>query len=529
MKGKLRAVTLGCAVFFLGLALQGCDILRSSPFMVSSWNPGEGSHQDFTGPGISLEFSHEPDRYSVERSLSCTEDGLPLSGTFVWEGRRLSFFPAGGIRANRDYRINLSTDAQDTEGLSLDTAFEGTFSTRPDMERLVLTGSSPADGGSLVNSGGAAPGPCFEAFVLNFSRAVGPEHLYQYVSFSPSIRGLWQVSSDASDLTTAHFTPSEAWQNGRSYICTISADLPDKYDRPMGRTYSIHFTVGDDREPPVLVSIQALDAGGNAVQDLAFSDFEGETGPSAPVPLNEHFEISYGLTLEFSEPVDPATVKNRLFFQPALGFTLSPPYPESASFTVRFTDKPVYGTTYTLSLARAVADGTGNTSTRQVLCSFLVNGEGSKPPRFAGIRLPLAPGAAAGSEDPVAFGMDSAYGNLAIQAGSDQYPYEIPTNTWIELYFEAAPGAGIDLFSLMNSLNISATNSCLSFSPRKVIDSGFTWTDPEPGWEGLVRVEVQGLLTNRTDAGILTVSLSADLADTLGNRAGQSWSLPLCK
>lgn len=511
----------------LGIALVtvagGCDILRDAPFRVLQWSPGAGSHPEFTGPAIRLQLSHEADRYRVERSFSCNEDGLALSGTFSWEGRWLSFYPHGGIRANRDYRIGLSTEAQDKTGLSLEKAFEGFFSTRPEGSRMVLLETDPADGGLI---GGLTTGPCFDPLRLTFSQVLRVENLYQYVSFSPTIQGLWELESEGR---VARFTPSQAWQSGKNYLCTVGKDLPDSYDRPMGQTYRLHFSVGNDWEPPRLLALRALDREGHPVRDLNFIEYESDGGPGSSIPVNEHLERTYRLQLEFSEPVDPLTVKNRLSIQSGLSFTLSPPYPASTTFVLAFTDQAVYGTQYTLSVGRGITDAQGNPSTQQVLCSLLFNGQGSKPPRLVGIRLPLAPGGGAGNEEPRIYDMNTAFGDLPIENGVNRYPYEVPTDTWIELYFDLALGAHIDLFSLMNALTISATNGALTFAPRAVTNSGFTWLDPEPGWEAYERVEVRGLLTNGTNAGLVTVSLSADLADSLGNRAGNIQTLPLCK
>ncbi len=512
-------------VLFLicSLMWQGCDILRSSPFEVVSWIPGEGTHPGFTGPAIVLEFSHESDRYSVERSFTCTEDGLSLRGTFSWEGKRLSFFPAAGIQMNRDYRIQVATDAQDKEGLSLENAFEGHFSTRPSGNRMRLIGSTPADGGLLTSS---EAGPCRESIILTFSKSVKLDSLYQYVSFTPSIPGLWQLESEG---TIARFTPGQSWQNGKTYTCSISRDLTDSNDLSMGQAYTIHFTVGSDREPPFIQVLQSVNREGNPVQNLLYAEFEGESGPAEMVPVNEQFEVTYGIVLEFSEPVDPAILKNKIVFQPGLNFTLSPLYPPSNRYWLRFTDKPLYGTQYTLSVNRGIPDLAGNTSTKQVLCSLLVNGSHSKLPRFIGFRIPLAPGATAGNEEPVVFSMEDAFQNLSIQPGSTKYPFDIPTTTWIEFYFDVASGAHINLFSLMNSFTLTATNSALSFAPRSVSSTTYTWADPVPGWEDYERVEVRGLLTNGTNSGVVNISFLADLADSLGNVAGSTQNLPFIK
>lgn len=513
-------------LLIISLFMMSCDILRSSPFEVVSWTPGPGPRQFDAGLSLSLTFSHEANRYSVERALSVTEDGLPLSLSFSWEGKTLRILPATALRENREYRISLAADAQDSDGLNLDSPFEGRFSTRPQAERLRLLSSVPADGG-FISAGGGETGPLFVPLFLHFSHGVSLPSLLQQASFNPSIRGLWSLENGGS---SARFTPQESWQRGKSYVLTLSKDLCDQYDRPMGYSSVIHFSVGEEIIPPRLRGIQIQDKQGNLIGPLDFTEWEGLTGPPE-MPLTEYFERTYHLVLKFSKPVDPLSVKNRLSFQPSLSYSVEPTYPAASLITIRFTESPRYGSVYTLLLGKDIKDEEGNSSVRQAACSFLVNGPGSKPPRLRAIRFPLAPGAAgaAGDHEPVLYTPDQVFADFPLEAGSERYPFDIPTNTWIELYFETAQGGIVDLFSLMNSFSLSVTNSCLSFSPRSVLRTGFIWADPEAGYEQFERIEIRGLLTNSTNAGLVTWTIAAGLLDSLGNSSGEAQLLPLRK
>lgn len=511
-------------IFMVPLLLLSCDILRSSPFEVVSWTPGPGVQQLDAGLSLSLTFSHEADRYSVERALSVTEDGLPLTLSYFWDGKTIRLTPTVALRENREYRISLSADAQDLDGLNLESPFEGRFSTRPQAARLRLLSSVPADGG-LIPAVGGVSGPLFVPLILHFSHGVSLPSLLQQASFNPPIQGLWSLEDGD---TTARFTPQEAWQRGKAYILTLTKDLCDQYDRPMGCSSVIHFSVGEDIVLPRLTGIQILDKQGNPKGTLDYTQWEGLTGPPETPPLTENFEQTYQIVLEFSKPVDPLSVKSRLSFQPSLSYSVDPPYPASSLITIRFTDRPRYGSVYTLLLGKDVKDEDGNSSMLQAACRFLVNGPGSKPPRLAAIRLPLAPGAP-GNHEPALYTMDQLFTDFPIEAGSDRYPFDIPTNTWVELYFETALGGRVDLFSLMNSFSVSVTNSCLNFSPRSIINSGFTWADPEAGYEQLERIEIRGLLTNSTTAGLVTWTIAAGLTDSLGNLSGEAQLLPLRK
>ncbi len=512
------------SIIMVPFLLLSCDILRSSPFEVVSWTPGPGVRQHDAGLSLSLTFSHEANRYSVERALSVTEDGLPLSLSYFWDGKTLRLAPATALGENREYRISLAADAQDQDGLNLDSPFEGRFSTRPPAERLRLLSSVPADGG-LIAPGAGESGPLFVSLFLHFSHGVSLPSLLQQASFNPPMRGLWSLENGG---TTARFTPQEAWQRGKAYGLTLSKDLCDQYDRPAGYTSVIHFTVGDAIIPPRLMGVQIQDRQGNPRGTLDYTQWEGLTGPPETPPLTEHFERTYQLVLEFSKPVDPLSVKNRLSFQPSLSFTVEPPYPASSLLTIRFTESPRYGSVYTLLLGKDVKDEDGNSSVLQAASRFIVNGSGSKPPRLAAIRFPLAPGAA-GDHEPALYTMDQAFADFPVEAGSDRYPFDIPTNTWIELYFETAPDGTVDLFSLMNSFSLTVTNACLNFSPRSIQKNSFTWADPEPGYEQLERTEIRGVLTNSTNAGLLTWTIAAGLTDSLGNSAGEAQLLPLRK
>jgi len=296
----------------------------------------------------------------------------------------------------------------------------------------------------------------------------------------------------------------------------------------MGYGALIHFTIGQNNTPPQVISIQIQDREGNSKGSLDYTQWEGLTGPPETPPLTENIEQTYQIVLEFSKPVDPLSVKSRLSFQPSLSYSVDPPYPASSLIRIRFTERPRYGSVYTLLLGKDVKDEDGNSSMLQAACRFWVNGPASKPPRLVAIRFPLAPGAV-GDHDPVLYTMDQLFADFPIEAGSDRYPFDIPTNTWVELYFETALGGRVDLFSLMNSFSLSVTNSCLNFSPRSIINSGFTWVDPEAGYEQLERIEIRGLLTNSTTAGLVTWTIAAGLTDSLGNSAGEAQLLPLRK
>jgi hypothetical protein len=489
------------SVFFLS-----CDLLRDGAFEVAGWSPGEDVC-DTVPAYVSLWFTLEPDRLSVERSFSLTEDGKAVSGSFGWNGSRLIFVPAAPLEKNRDYLIGLGTDAQDVNGLSLERRFEASFTTRPPGSRPVLLESLPPDQG--VIAGGR------ETIRLRFSEAMDKTSFSAF-SFSPAVSGVWSVEDSGRG---AVFTPQEVWIAGKEYRLTVDPEIKSEDGRSLGKQTILHFSVGLDTERPVLVSAYVLD-GGARVQSLEADDGGIE---------NHGWERNSGLELVFSEAVDSASVVSALSTEPSLGLVLQSPPGYGECHVFRLSSQPVWGTAFTLKLGGAVKDGSGNTLTETYRYYIKADGPGSKPPSLVGIRLPLNPGEA--DTAPVVYRPEDLFSDLPLE--SSVFPFDTGTAFWIELYFDTARGplgsAEIDPFSLMEKFSVNVTNNALSFSPREVTLSGFSVPEPVPGWEEFSRAEIRGVLTNRPYGGMVTVQTGQALADSFGNQSGEVFRILLIK
>ncbi len=115
---------LGTILVIVCILSFSCDLLRISPFEVVSWTPGTGYHTDVQNISISFRFSHDPDKVSVERSLSVTADGSAVHGDLFWNGKKVKFVPFTPLEKNKEYVLTILADASDTEGLSMDKNFE---------------------------------------------------------------------------------------------------------------------------------------------------------------------------------------------------------------------------------------------------------------------------------------------------------------------------------------------------------------------------------------------------------------------
>jgi hypothetical protein len=122
---------------------------------------------------------------------------------------------------------------------------------------------------------------------------------------------------------------------------------------------------------------------------------------------------------------------------------------------------------------------------------------------------------------------DSVFEIMPITDGG--YPSGISVNTWIELYFDAAPGASIDPFSLMGLFRIETSNNVVNFSPRRIKTENFSVSAPHDGWEEFQRIEISGTLTNSTNFGLIYLQISAGLADSLGNKNENTQKITVIK
>jgi hypothetical protein len=498
-------------VFFLVaiLFIGSCDMLRSSPFEVSRWSPGSGFHGDPAALSLSLVFSHNPDRASVERYFSMTGDGARIKGSFSWEGPEMIFIPDAPLEINRDYILSLSADAHDDSGLSMDEAFEGRFSTRFETSRPVLVSLVPAMDAVLVDTR--------SEIRLVFSLAVSRDSLHDHVSLSPSMDGSWRLEDEDR---TGIFTPAEPWLYGKSYLIRVSESFAGSSGLIVGRDFTSRFTIGEDHERPLLIGVRRLSGGGqleDLVEEILGSFWE-----------NSGWERSDRLLLEFSEPVDAVSVRNSLSAEGAPPLVMESPPGFAADLIFGFETTPVHESRFAIRLKSGWKDAAGNEGEGERLYRVFADGVYSKPPVLAGIRLPGTPGSA-DDPDPLVYGADDLFGNFSIGSGDDQYPYSVPVYCWIECYFDTAPGALVDVFSLMERFGINTSNNVLNFSPRSISDNDFSIQDAHNGWEKYQRIEIRGFLTNTINSGVVNIEITAGLKDSLGNTSEKAFKISLLK
>ena len=508
IQNRIRYITV-LAIFIL---CGACDILRDSPFEVTEWSPGSGYHADPETLTVSISFSHDPDRASVEKHFSISGDGETVRGIFRWEGKKMNFLPFIPLEHNKDYTLRISANASDKTGLSMDWEFEGRFSTRSDSSRPRVTSFLPAMDGVMDQSRGTC--------VLGFSCPVSLNSLRGSASFSPSMSGAWSLEDGG---TIAVFTPFEPWPHGRRYELRVSASLEGDNGMGMGRDFFNIFTVGVNLRPPVLTHALRLTENGGQEElvpdtmGIFFENTGWEKGDKLRLVFSDHVDLlSVGTALS-AENTSPAVLETPLD-------CIQDVYSNEAVFS--FERPPSFESRFTFRLKRGIRDIYGNESAEEYSFRIFANGKYSKPPSLVGIRIPMSPD---DSDDQrlKAYGLDQLFADLPIE--SDYYPYNTKTPAWIECYFDCAPGASINAFSLMEMFRVETSNNVIIFSPALVRSGGFSVFEPHPGWEQYQRMEIAGNLTNSINAGLVHFVFNQGIRDSAGNASEKQFRISLLR
>ena len=489
-----------CCLFLTVICFFSCDILRFSAFEVTSWSPGEGYHSNPENLVVSLSFSLDPDRDSVERRFSLNGNNGRVKGNFFWEDRKVTFVPLTPLEKNNDYNLLLSAEAHDTNGLSMDTAFERCFTTRPDTERPCLISFSPSMYEEIDD--------LKTEVRLGFSLPVPLSTLYDNVSFNPSMTGSWKLEDDGK---LAIFTPSVSWTKNKRYEIRYSTSLTDNNGMNIGNDFKSIFITGTDKEIPVLLQANRITKNGDFIP--LERDTTGFISAAEQFTENSGWEKEDRLSLIFSKPVDPVLVKSNLSVEDASAIFMETVPGFSTAFVFYFETAPVYESRFVLKIKSGIKDISGNESKDEYIYRIFANGESSKPPRLLGIRMPMSP---QNNTKLVSFETDEIFKDFPIT--DENYPSGVSVKTWIELYFDTAQGASIDIFSVMELFRIETSNNVLIFSPLQIKTGNFTITKPRTGWENFECVEITGNLTNSIYFGIVNFQIGSGLKDSLGNK-----------
>jgi hypothetical protein len=505
MSGRLL-LAAGAAVLCAGVCSCAL-ILGLKPLEITDWHPRDARVAASAVNSIWVEFSSTVDPTKAEQALSLSENGGSMAGSYSWQGNRLVFTPARPVSSGNDYEIAVVSTAETKDGNSLAKDFRFAFTTKTEAGRPAVLSTLPSDGSRVTMP--QLP------IVVSFSEPIDQISFIASFSVSPDPGGT--ISFDVTG-STASFTPVSAWIPGTEYNVVLTDAVKDLSGNRLPAAVQFRFTAGSESVRPILVAVRPTVNGAPQGAGLTLED----PGDSV-LQVNTGFETTWGIELEFSEPVSRENIESLIDLQPAWSFQIDPAGAPRHRFILVPEERFVWGTLYSLTIKRGVLDTSGNASASDVVYNIRADGPASEPPRVEVVRFRTNP---ADTITPLydQYSAQDAFANLDLS----NFTPGVDAVSYFDLYVRLADGAAIDPFSIMHSFGVTATNGAALMAPVAVTTTGFA--DPQPAvMTGLTPVRVSVTVTNTTNSGVVTLAVSDSLTDTGGNRAAAAFSLPLLK
>jgi hypothetical protein len=268
---------------------------------------------------IKLTFNQAMDPLSLENGFVFLGGGIPVAGEMTWnpDKTELTFKPNEQLQRNSTYTLSITKDVTAASGTPLALEQQYQYVTYDDFG---VQGSYPVDEGTKAETGSV------QVFFTTPPKDV--DNLEDYVSLSPEVPDLSVSVNDTTMNISGFFLPES------EYTLTVSPDLVDVWDQPLGSEFELTFLtpaatpdlnvsywgnvyfVRPD-EPVLHANATNILRADVSVAPITFSDFQQLTGPTGydalqtfePQNLVPHSQI-YSLTPSRSEPVSlPLTEK----------------------------------------------------------------------------------------------------------------------------------------------------------------------------------------------------------------------------
>lgn len=514
--GVRTAAILCLAIIFALTPVTGCKFLEMKPLSVVRVTP-DGEVIDRAGlTRIEVEFSADVDQSLTSRAFSLLEDGEVMQGIVSWPaGDRLLFIPYSDFKDASTYTISVTTQAEDTDGNSLEDDFTRKFRFSADATRPAVIAISPAANASI---GSVRP-----AVSITFSEPMDLTSVIDGFDLAPAAEGFFRSTADH---TTFEYVLTEDLDWQTRYEIVIANSAKDLAGNTLGKETKSAFFTGLESTNPTIVSVVDMDASIPIPAD-SLSDAE-ET-------VADGVNAKDRIIVRFSEPMDRESVTNGIVLTPTTRYESS----WNADGTeLTITPDPAfdYGKTICLTVSKASRDLSGNEMIEAASFKFRVTGTRSRPPVVVGVDFLNGFDPSTGS--PLSTGLIELT-PMASFAFADKYtpestPATVPIG-FIDIHFELAEGATLNLIEFLSKFSISADGASITPFAAE-IDSNITHMTTVPYDRGLPAsptrhvVRYYAYVNNYAAAykfvpGLLKLSLPSDFADSAGNALGSAWSL----
>ena len=276
-------------IIFIAFMFISCGFAEEYTHMtapkVSDCSYGEGC--------IQITFSSDMKKETTEQAFSCICNEEVASGTFVWNEKKMSFYPDAGIKDKSRYEIEVGTRAEDKYGNSLKDVFSYVFSTKEKEEKFYVQKMNISDGEVVTD--------LMQPIEITFSGPVDQARFYQGFEISPRVLG---ASSVKDNNLAVIFVPLEKLDWNSTYMITLKKSISDQYGNTLPSDYTVTFTTGE--EPAINLEKISIKNGVELVSGNK---------------VNRGIEKDVSLVLAYSGPADSKTIRNPLSISPAQDYT----------------------------------------------------------------------------------------------------------------------------------------------------------------------------------------------------------------
>lgn len=309
------------------LFLAGCGLVDLRELEISVYPSRSGTVLPASDTPLRIAFAAEVDRNEAEDAFSVTSPYGAVEGDAEWADASFSFVPAAGWLPGLRYRLALSGAIRAVDGREARPDVDIDFYAVRSGGAPILIGRYPAEGESVGVDEAAG------AYIrLEFSEAMDKRKTEDALAVSPSVDFSFSWNDGGTILRAV---PREALSPCAAYRWTLSAEAAAADGAPLARDYACSFATDADAAAPfVLRTFAALRAGNRWI--------DSGCGLSA-------LDAGQAIGIEFSEPIDPASLIGAVSFFPSLPGRIDPLSETAAAFVPDRTPDPETETTLVVS------------------------------------------------------------------------------------------------------------------------------------------------------------------------------------
>lgn len=333
------------------------DFGDTTPPVVLRSSPAPDAPLVQQNQAITVEFSRSMNQRATESAFSLSSAaGGSLDGRFSWGGNTMVFQPRSPLTQPGIYTYTISASgAESSAGVNLLDDYVVNFAWSLDVTSPSLLGISPSDGAV-----GVSPST---TIVVLFSEPMDVESVLAGVSSSPDMNLNLPATIISGDQTRFEFIPLNDLSFGTNYTFSVPNTVEDLSGNPLPGSESSSFVIGGDFDNPEIASISTA-----SVADFSASQF---------TPL-DGFEKDEPIIVEFTKPVQLATVISGVSFSPSVAFSVTDVSGNNTRFSIAPTSNLTLEETYELQFSRDILDEQNNSLNELYTYILRINGPRSR-------------------------------------------------------------------------------------------------------------------------------------------------------